>query len=225
LDAPRFVSWTPQHLGALAATAAASYALVRAAAATGRLRRILPALLALALLLGQAAEPLLRLREGRLDWTTGLPLDLCDASAFLTAAALLRRRRGILEVAWYWGMGGAPAALLTPDLAHGAPSAEYFRFFLVHGGIVASLAYLVASGLRPRPGSWRPVLGWTLLYAGLVGGVDALLGANYMYLRAKPGSGSLLDLFGPWPWYVAGGAAVGALLFRLLALPFRNAPE
>ena len=42
-------------------------------------------------------------------------------------------------------------------------------------------------------------------------------GANYFFLCEKP-PGSLLDLFGPWPYYLLGGAAVGALFFWLLDL-------
>jgi len=50
--------------------------------------------------------------------------------------------------------------------------------------------------------------------------VDAALGANYMWLREKPPS-TILDLFGPWPYYILGGAVLGIALFLLLDLPYR----
>jgi uncharacterized membrane protein YwaF len=64
----------------------------------------------------------------------------------------------------------------------------------------------------------------TIAYAVAVGLVDWALGANYMWLREKPG-GSVLELFGPWPWYILGGAAIGATIFFLLELPYRAGEE
>jgi uncharacterized membrane protein YwaF len=43
-----------------------------------------------------------------------------------------------------------------------------------------------------------------------------------MYLCRKPKSASLLDSLGPWPVYVAAGAALAAMLFWLLSLPLRK---
>ena len=44
-------------------------------------------------------------------------------------------------------------------------------------------------------------------------------GGNYMFLRRKPVHGSLLDVMGPWPWYILAAAALGLVIFlRLDAL-------
>jgi uncharacterized membrane protein YwaF len=61
----------------------------------------------------------------------------------------------------------------------------------------------------------------TVVYTAFVGLLDATTGADYMYLRAKPGSSTALDLLGPWPWYIGWAALVGIVLFLILDAPFR----
>jgi uncharacterized membrane protein YwaF len=60
------------------------------------------------------------------------------------------------------------------------------------------------------------VYGLTAAFAALAAVGDLLFDANYMYLREKPGESSLLDVMGPWPWYIASGAAFGLALFAVL---------
>ena len=65
------------------------------------------------------------------------------------------------------------------------------------------------------------VAGLTVVYAALVGFVDAVTGADYMYLRSKPAGATLLDFLGPWPWYILSAAAIAVVLFAVLDAPFR----
>jgi hypothetical integral membrane protein (TIGR02206 family) len=60
----------------------------------------------------------------------------------------------------------------------------------------------------------------TLGLAAIDSVVNLLTGGNYMFLRHAPGVHSLLDLMGPWPWYVVGAAAIALALFAALDLPF-----
>ena len=151
-----------------------------------------------------------------------LPLQLCDVAIFVTAAALWARAPLLVEVTYFWGLAGTLQALLTPDLPQHFPSYPYFQYYIAHGGVVAS-ALLLVVGLRihPRPGSLLRMAAVTLAYVALVGVVDAITGADYMYLRAKPPSATLLDVLGPWPWYLLGATAIGLVLFAVLDAPFR----
>jgi hypothetical integral membrane protein (TIGR02206 family) len=157
-------------------------------------------------------------------WTpaVGLPLHLCDAATGLAAAALWTRRRGLVELLWFWACAGTVQALLTPDVPQPYPGLLWFQYYAAHGGIVAAALFLVI-GLRiaPRPGAALRAAAATAAYVAAVGVVDAVTGGDYLYLRRPPLTHSLLDLMGPWPWYVLGAAALAVVLFLLLEAPFR----
>lgn len=151
-----------------------------------------------------------------------LPLQLCDVAIFVAAAALLTRRRFFVEVTYFWGLAGTIQALLTPDLPQHFPSYPYFQYYIAHGGVVgAALLLVIGLKLHPRRSAAVKVAAVTLGYAALVGLIDVLTQSNYMYLRSKPPSGSLLDVLGPWPVYIFSAALVGAALFAVLDAPFR----
>jgi uncharacterized membrane protein YwaF len=81
---------------------------------------------------------------------------------------------------------------------------------------------LMAWGMRrtPRTGAVLRVYAWSLLVTGLAALGTVLFDGNYMYLRRPPREDSLLDLMGPWPWYIASTAALALALFWLLDRPF-----
>jgi len=151
-----------------------------------------------------------------------LPLQLCDVAIFVAALALWTRWQPLAEVTYFWGLAGTIQALLTPDLPQHFPSYPYFQYYIAHGGVVAAALVLVV-GLRQHPRRWAVgwVAGLTVGYAALVGFVDAVTGADYMYLRSKPPSATLLDFLGPWPWYILSAAAIAICLFAILDAPFR----
>lgn len=152
-----------------------------------------------------------------------LPLELCDFSLWLVMAALLTLRPAVFDLAYYWALAGASMSLLTPNMLH--PSLFLaIQFFADHGLIVAATLYLVWSEqARPRQGSVVRALVALNVLAAAVGSFDAFFKTDYMFLRAKPSTVSLLDLLGPWPWYILSLEAVGLGLFLLLYLPFRHA--
>jgi uncharacterized membrane protein YwaF len=88
--------------------------------------------------------------------------------------------------------------------------------------VIVVLTLIWGKLAAPRSGSpWR-VLGIVNAYAAIVGLFDAAFKTNYMYLRGKPSSFSVLDYFGPWPLYLVGGELMANFLFWLLWLPFRG---
>lgn len=211
----------PEHVGALAVIAVAITVLVVAA------RRSPGAwlkALAVVLLLDELSWWLYVAAGGGTpgERAQPLPLQLCDAAIFIAAAALWTRHQLLVELLYFWGLAGTLQALLTPDLPQHFPSYPYFQYYVAHGGVVgAALLLVVGMRLYPRPWAVVRVLGLTFAYAAIVGLVDLLTGSDYMYLRAKPPSPTLLDFLGPWPVYILSAAVIGLGLFAVLDSPFR----
>jgi hypothetical integral membrane protein (TIGR02206 family) len=214
-----------EHAGALAAIAAFAAALIAAA----RLRPgawTTTAARALAVLLVGAEVGwwiYLAMTGARgPDLATALPFQLCDAAIFIAALALLLRTQLLVEVTYFWGLAGTIQALITPDLPQHFPSFPFFQYYVAHGGIVTAALFLVFGlGHWPRRDALLRVLAITIAYALVIGAIDAATGANYLYLRSKPAGASLLDLLGPWPWYIALAAVIAIALLLILDAPFR----
>ena len=159
----------------------------------------------------------------RLEWLDILPLHFCDMAVLIAVWALLTRGQTACEMLYFWGLSGTLIAMLTPDVDHGFPDSRCLSFFALHGGVAVSAAVMTFGvGVRPRPGSHLRVFWLTNGYAALIAVIDAVAGENYLYLRAKPSQPSVLDVMGPWPWYIAAADALAFVLFRALMIPFMN---
>lgn len=160
---------------------------------------------------------------GQLTFPAHLPLDLCDATLFLTIATLFTLSPAIFDLAYYGALAGTSMALLTPDLWERFPSLSTDQFFFAHGLVVACILYLVWSRLaHPRSGSVARALLAINIFAAFDALFDWRFHTNYMYLAAKPTNASLLSALGPWPLYILATEFVAFLLFLLLYLPFRR---
>jgi hypothetical integral membrane protein (TIGR02206 family) len=162
-------------------------------------------------------------------WTTGnwtvqtmLPLHLCSLFVFISAIMLITKSYRLYEFAYFLGIGGATQALLTPSLGiYGFPHFRFFQIFIAHGSIVTAAIYMtVIEQYRPYWTSLLHAVVGANLYMLLVGLVNALIGSNYMFIAHKPDTPSLLDVLGPWPWYILSTEAVGLAVGLLLYLPF-----
>lgn len=212
----------PPHLIILLSVPACAAALVAIQRSLSPGSAILRRVLGLVLLVDAAIYDGYLIAKNTPAFPNHLPLELCDASVCLVILSLLIRNRIVFDLAYYGALAGASMALITPNLWEPFPSYGTIQFFLVHGLIVAGALYLVWSGqARPSPHSvWIAMLGLNI-YAAAVGAFDSIFKANYMYLRAKPANASLLDLLGPWPWYIVSTEVIALVIFQLLYLPFR----
>jgi hypothetical integral membrane protein (TIGR02206 family) len=210
-----------EHVGAMAATAAAVGVAVPAAR-----RWPLVVSRGLAVVIGAtyAVEHAWFIARGAWSLDFNLPLHLTDVVTVVAVLALWTARPLLVELTWFWGLTASLQAVLTPDLGSADfPELLYWTFFITHSGaVVAAFVLVVGRRIVPRPGAVKRVFAATVVVAAAAGAANLASGGNYMWLREKPEAGSLLDFMGPWPWYILSAAALALLLFTLLEMPFRR---
>ena len=209
-----------EHVGAVAATAAAVAVAVPAAR-----RWPVGASRALAVAIGgtYAVEHASFVARGTWALDFNLPLHLTDVVTIVSVLALWTARPGLVELTWFWALTASLQAVLTPDVGADFPELLYWTFFITHSGaVVAAVLLVIGRGITPRPGAIGRALGATLVVAAAAGTANLLTGGNYMWMREKPDTASLLDVMGPWPWYILSAAALALALFALLDAPFRR---
>jgi hypothetical integral membrane protein (TIGR02206 family) len=213
-----------EHVAALAATATVATLSIWVAR-TRPGAWIVPFSRALAVLILAAylAENVAIVVRGTWSLERSLPLQLTDAVTIVSALALWTPRPLLFELAYFWALTASLQAVLTPNLDSAFPSLFFFTYFATHCGAVVAAVFLAwGRGLVPRRRAVRRVFVATAAFATGAGLVDLLTGGNYMFLREKPETASLLDLMGPWPWYILSGAVLATTMFAVLDVPFRG---
>ena len=80
------------------------------------------------------------------DWRETIPLHMCDLSEIFLIWFLLGGPKILYLCAFFWGLGGATMAILTPDISH--HDLDYIFFMIGHGMIIvgkpANFWYLMA---------------------------------------------------------------------------------
>lgn len=176
---------------------------------------------AVVLVLAALSSQVYQLLPRDFDLGTSLPLALCDFAWVAAAWALWTRRRLPAAVTYYWGLTLTIQGILTPSLAQAFPDPRFFAFWALHLLVVWAAAYLsLGLGIGPGWREYRWTVAISLIWAVVAYAFDAALDVNYGYLRAKPGSGSLLDLFGPWPVYVLVALVVLLAGWALMTWPW-----
>lgn len=148
--------------------------------------------------------------------TVHIPFQLCEVAVLLMVCALFVNQPFVRTLAFLWGLSGSLQVLLTPDLQHSFPHFRYFVFWISHCGLFLCSIYLLVRGLpriRPKTILWAWL--WTNGYALSATAVNSIIGTNFGYLAHKPAQPSILDYFGPWPWYILGCEGIALVSFLI----------
>ncbi|MCM3785194.1 TIGR02206 family membrane protein [Neobacillus mesonae] len=228
-DAPRFELMSIAHLGALGVIFALLLAMflyrskIRSSLPGKKtLRYVLMAVLFLSQLSLEAWYQIYDLW----DPAYTLPLELCSITLILSFFMLLTRNRLLYIIVFYAGICGALAALVTPDLVYTFPHFRFNQFFIAHGAIIASALYMTWIEEERLSLKSVPVIMLLLnIIAGIVWCVNQWLGSNYMFLAHKPAGPSILDLLGPYPYYILVEELVALVIFSVMYTLFFYLPS
>ena len=164
----------------------------------------------------------LYLLEVPYHWSETIPLHMCDLSEIFLIWFLLGGPKILYLCAFFWGLGGATMAILTPDISH--HDLDYVFFMIGHGMIIVGIMYATVS-LGNRPYS-RDILTVSMITAfillPIVYVINLILGepANFWYLMAKPDGASLMDLFPEPPLHLLVTTPLAIAVFYLIYLPY-----
>lgn len=152
---------------------------------------------------------------------SSLPLELCSIASIMCGIMLLTKNKHLFEIFYFIALAGAFQAILTPDLYFGFPQFRYIQFFFDHSLLIA--APLIMISLYGFKITHQSLIKSFLTLNGIAAVVffmNIVFSANYMFLRHKPNSASLLDFLGPYPYYILSLELVALLIFTMLYLPF-----
>jgi len=152
-----------------------------------------------------------------------VPLQLCDIAELAAAYALWSQRTWASTLVYYWGLPLSSQALITPDLnAPDFPGHSFLTFFALHLLIVWAAIYLTWGIRILRPGwrGFRFAVITTLAWGAFTLVFNSIAGTDYGFLNRKPANASLLDLLGPWPFYVLAEVVIVGAIWALMTWPW-----
>lgn len=217
----QFVAYGWSHWGLLGVTVLGAAALV----AFGRRGapdrvRLLSRVLAVFVLVLNVGMEIWAFRPAQI--ALSLPLQLSDLAPYAAALALWTYRWRPFSLTYYWGLVLSTQALVTPVFnGPDFPGGEFLAFFGIHLLVVWSAIFLAwGVGVRPSWRGYRFTVLVTLCWAAAMLVLNSRAGTNFGFVSTKPGTRSLLDLLGPWPWYLLPETVLVLGVWALITAPW-----
>jgi hypothetical integral membrane protein (TIGR02206 family) len=155
----------------------------------------------------------------QMKYQSCLPFHLCY-TLNLVLPYVVYKRPDLMD--WFYPivMAGCVQALITPDLDDTFPHYFSVRYWLVHTALVQAPLYAIwVYGFRPTA---RGILKCAL-FVNLCGicmiPINWIFDTNFLYLR-EPAPRSIMEVLGPWPWYLFSLEVLLFVFFTIVYLPF-----
>ena len=221
LLARQFTAYGPSHWAILAVFVIGTVLLVRVgrgqteqqARRLGRILGPVTALIYAAILIYIVTPP-------SIDYS--VPLQLTDLATVVAAYALWSQKQWAYALTYYWGLVLSTQALISPALqGPDFPHYQFLAFWAIHLLVVWAAIYLTwGRGMRPDWRDFRFAVLVTLVWATFTFTFNSIAGTNYGFLNRKPSTASLLDVLGPWPWYIVTAATLVLIVWALMTWPW-----
>jgi hypothetical integral membrane protein (TIGR02206 family) len=222
LSAREFTAYGPSHWAVIAVFVVGALVLVwfgrsqneQRGRRLGRILGILTALIYAAILVYIFTPPSI----------DSVPLQLTDLATVVAAYALWSEKQWAYALIYYWGLVLSTQALISPALQSlDFPHYQFLAFWAIHLLVVWAAIYLTwGRGMRPRWRDLRLAVVVTLTWALVTFTFNRITGTNYGFLNRKPSTSSLLDVMGPWPWYVFLAATLVVIVWALMTWPWER---
>ncbi|MEV0031151.1 TIGR02206 family membrane protein [Nocardia sp. NPDC050793] len=151
-----------------------------------------------------------------------VPLRLTDLATIVAGYALLTHERWAYALTYYWCLTLSTQALISPALqSPDFPNYEFLAFWAIHLAVVWAAIYLTwGIGMHPTWRSYWFAVAVTVAWVAVTFVFNSLADTNYGFVNRKPSTLSLLDVLGPWPWYLATVAGLLLAAWALMTWPW-----
>lgn len=151
-----------------------------------------------------------------------VPLRLTDLATLVAGYALVTRQQWAYALTYYWCLTLSTQALVSPALESADfPDLQFLAFWAIHLLVVWGAIYLTwGVGMRPDWASYRLAVAATVVWVGVTFVFNSLAGTNLGFVNRKPSTPSLLDVLGPWPWYLGTVALLLLAVWALMTWPW-----
>ncbi len=157
-------------------------------------------------------------------WGEDLPLNPCNWLAFVALAYSYKPQPWMWHMLYFFVWVFTFNAVLTPALYENFPHFTFCKFWVAHTGLVMFVIHL--NRLKAPQIRFKNLIhsyAYLQIFTLVCLITNAAVGpeANYFFLAHKPFSASILDILGPWPYYIVQGDIIAFGLFVLAWLPYR----